>query len=187
MKLNHMTLGAAAIALMAGGAFAQETTAPAADPALPNTEMQAEPSTDMGTEMGTEAPVLAPEFASMDEMTVGDVVGTVVNGPEGDRIGEIDYVVAQPSGPAGVIGIGGFLGLGEYTVAIALEEFDMAEDGTFTLPMEKDMLKEMPEFDESGVEGLPDDMLISDLMADEGTVPQMDDPMATDEDPVMTN
>ena len=58
MKLNHMTLGAAAIALMAGGAFAQETTAPAADPALPNTEMQAEPSTDMGTEMGTEAPKL---------------------------------------------------------------------------------------------------------------------------------
>ncbi|QEW22902.1 hypothetical protein LA6_005136 [Marinibacterium anthonyi] len=182
MKLKHMTLGAAAIALMAGGAFAQETTAPAADPAVPNAEMPADSATDMSSDT-----MVAPEFASIDEMTVGDVVGTVVYGPEGDRIGEIDYVVAQPEGPAGVIGIGGFLGLGEYTVAIGLDEFDMADDGSFTLAMDKETLKSMPEFDESGVEGLPDDMAIADLMDNPGTVPAPADSMEEDAAPTVTN
>lgn len=178
MKLKHMTLGAAAIALMAGGAFAQDATAPAADPAVPNAEMPADGTTDMSTDA-----LIAPEFASIDEMTVGDVVGTKVFGPEGDRIGEIDYVVAQPEGPAGVIGIGGFLGMGEYTVAIGLDEFQMADDGTFTLAMDKETLKSMPEFDETGVEGLPDDMAIADLMENPGDVPSMEEETA----PVVTN
>ncbi|CAN0588604.1 unnamed protein product, partial [Ectocarpus sp. 12 AP-2014] len=88
MKRNHMMLGAAAIALMAGGAFAQDTTAPATGDAVPNTEMQAEPNTGMAAD----APALQSEFTSIEEMTVGDVVGTGVFGPDGDRIGEIDYV-----------------------------------------------------------------------------------------------
>ena len=183
MKLSHMTLGAAAIALMAGGALAQDTTAPAADPSVPNTEMQAEPNTTMGGD----APVLAPEYTSIDEMTVGDVVGTVVYGPENDRIGEIDYVVAQPEGPAGVIGIGGFLGLGEYTVAIGLDEFTLQDDGTFMLPMEKEILKDMPEFDESGVEGLPDETLVADLMMDDPTDAPVIDGATDDEAPAVTN
>ena len=182
MKLKHMTLGAAAIALMAGGAFAQETTAPAADPAVPNAEMPADSATDMSSDT-----MVAPEFASIDEMTVGDVVGTVVYGPEGDRIGEIDYVVAQPEGPAGVIGIGGFLGLGEYTVAIGLDEFTLQDDGTFMLPMEKEILKDMPEFDESGVEGLPDETLVADLMMDDPTDAPVIDGATDDEAPAVTN
>ena len=42
----------------------------------------------------------------------------------------IDYVIEQNGDLAGVIGIGGFLGLGEYTVAVALNEFEtrMVED-----------------------------------------------------------
>ena len=47
MKPKHMTLGVAAIALMAGTAFAQDTTAPTLDSTAPETEMQSEPTTGM--------------------------------------------------------------------------------------------------------------------------------------------
>ena len=101
-----------------------------------------------------------------------------------DRVGEIDYVVSQADGPAGVIGVGGFLGLGEYTVAISLEEFTLQDSGNFILPMDKEALKSLPEFDESGVEGLPDETPIAELMTDS---PSMDAPAAEPTAPVVTN
>ena len=165
MKPKHMTLGVAAIALMAGTAFAQDTTAPTLDSTAPETEMQSEPTTGMGTDMG-DAPAVTREYATIEQMTVGDVLSTIVYGPDDERIGDIDYVVSEPDGPAAVIGIGGFLSIGEYTVAIGLDRFEMTEDGSFMLPIPKEELKELPEFDESGVEGLDDDVLIGDLMMD---------------------
>ena len=142
--------------------------------------------TEMGTDMtGTtdmEGDVAAaPTFASLDEMTVGDVVGFVAYDPEDNRIGEIDYVVANGDGADAVIGIGGFLGLGEYTVALPLEDFELREDGmSFVLSTDKETLKEQPEFDESDVEGLPDETPVADLLPAEEEAPAADDATGSD-------
>ncbi|WP_121060774.1 hypothetical protein [Chachezhania antarctica] len=103
-------------------------------------------------------------FTSVDQMTVGDVVGMIAYSPEEERIGEIDYVVVENGEPAAVIGIGGFLGLAEYTVALPMNEFELSEDGTFfTVGATAEALKERPEFDETGVEGLPHDTSMADV------------------------
>ena len=101
----------------------------------------------------------------MSGMVVGDLLGMNVAEANGEVIGEIDYVVRDGDDLAAVIGIGGFLGLGEYTVAIPLNEFSMgSEEDTLKLSAwtEKE-LEAQPEFDETGVEGLPVDMAIDQL------------------------
>lgn len=161
MKLKMLTMTAAVAALMAGGAFAQDT-----------------PPAEMTTGDTMEAPEMQPAFTSIEEMTVGEVIGTVTYDPNGNRIAEIDYVIGGNDGPAAVLGIGGFLGLGEYTVAVPLEEFLLREDGrTFELGTSKEALEALPEFDESNAESLPDDILIGALMSDDGA--SMPDDTAT--------
>ena len=162
MQRKTLTMGVATLALVAGMATAQDTMTD--DPTAPqsNAPMTENPvdATGMGDTMDTSS------FASIEEMTVGDVIGQLVESPDGDNIGEIDYVIDTPPGPEAVIGIGGFLGLGEYTVSIPLERFDwMAEDGVFVLNEDKETLKDRPEFDEAGVEGLAEDVRLADLMA----------------------
>ncbi len=155
MKLHALMTGAALTALMAGGAFAQDTA----------TDPNVVPPAGTEVPMDNTAADVAPVFTSIDEMTVGDVLGMVAYDPQGDRIGEIDYVLETDAGVAAVLGIGGFLGLGEYTVALLLEEFELSEDGTFfILNTDKETLKAQTEFDESGAESLPDETPIAQLM-----------------------
>eukprot|EP01013_Petalomonas_cantuscygni_P043520 TRINITY_DN8273_c0_g1_i1.p1 TRINITY_DN8273_c0_g1~~TRINITY_DN8273_c0_g1_i1.p1 ORF type:complete len:712 (+),score=258.90 TRINITY_DN8273_c0_g1_i1:54-2138(+) len=131
-----------------------------------NAEAEAVADANTDTAINPEAQAEVMTFASIDEMTVGDVLGTMVYNPQEERIAEIDYVIAYEEGVAAVLGIGGFLGLGEYTVALPIDQFELGEDGrTFVLPTTKEELKTFPEFDESGVESLPDDLLISSAMS----------------------
>ncbi|TNF20082.1 MAG: PRC-barrel domain containing protein [Rhodobacteraceae bacterium] len=152
MTFMKLMTSAAVVALLSGPALAQDKTP--------------DPVADPGTGTSFTDPVTpAPLFASIDEMTVGDVIGMIVYDPDGDRIGEIDYVVPHGDGYAGVIGIGGFLGLAEYTVALPLEEFQLAPEGaSFTLDTDKETLKQTPEFDESGAESPPDETPIAELL-----------------------
>lgn len=152
MTLKTFMMSSAVAALMAGSAFAQTATT-TADPNASATDMTA-----------TAPDVAAPQ--SIEEMTVGQVLGTKVMSDQGEDVGEIDYVISQADGtPAGVIGIGGFLGLGEYTVAMPLSDFTYdPEQNILTVSKSKEELKAIPEFDESDAESLPDDTTIASLM-----------------------
>ncbi|MFX0545326.1 hypothetical protein ACEWPL_007230 [Roseovarius sp. S1116L3] len=163
MTLKTLMMTAAASALIAGGAIAQDTATTDTD-------------TTVGTEMSADAPAATPAFTSIEEMTVGDIVGQSVYEPNGDTIGDIDYVVSAGSSADAVIGIGGFLGLGEYTVALPLSDFTYdADQQMVKLDTTKDALKELPEFDESNAESLPDETPLADLMASSDSA----DPAAT--------
>jgi hypothetical protein len=143
---------AATSALIAGGAIAQETA-----PTGINSPVT--------TEIPADDQIMAPEFNSISEMTVGDIIGQNVYEADGDIIGDIDYVVGHEGAAHAVIGIGGLLGLGEYTVALPLADFTY--DGVqqmVKVDTTKALLKEQPEFDETDVEGLPDDTWLKDLM-----------------------
>ncbi len=158
MKLKTLMMTAAVSALIAGGAIAQDTTATTGADAT------------IGTDVVTDAPAMVPQFTAISEMTVGDMVGKKVYEPNGDTIGDIDYIIGRDGGADAIIGIGGFLGLGEYTVALPLEEFTFdAEQQMVKLDTTKDALKEQPEFDESDAESLPDETALADLMSSADT------------------
>ncbi|MCT4576769.1 PRC-barrel domain-containing protein [Donghicola sp.] len=136
-------------------------------------------TTDMGTQADMSAdPMMSTEPADTEmalaQKTVGEVIGMEVEAINGDDVGEIDYVIASETGVEVVVGVGGFLGLGEYTVALPLNDFTVAEDETLILSQDAEALKQMPQIDESAIESLPDDMVIADAMTAE-TMPDMPD------------
>lgn len=173
--------------LLATSAFAQsDSTAPATEE---------NPVINGATDDGTMAPAATDNTMATDgmasdameepqsiaEMTVGEFLGLDVVSDAGEDVGEIDYVIAGASEPEAVIGIGGFLGLGEYTVALPLSDFTFnAENRTLMVNRTEEELEAMPEFDESGVEGLDDDVALATLMQDDtGTSSSTSDTSAT--------
>ncbi|WP_299281424.1 PRC-barrel domain-containing protein [uncultured Tateyamaria sp.] len=100
--------------------------------------------------------------ADSTEMTVAELVGKNVLTSGDEIVGEIDYVIDQGDGYAAVIGIGGLLGLGEYTVAVPLSEFSMTGEEELRLASWTEAeLEALPEIDESELEELPSDYEIS--------------------------
>ncbi|APG48756.1 PRC-barrel domain-containing protein [Phaeobacter porticola] len=97
----------------------------------------------------------------LDEMTVADLIGKNVFSVTGKDVGEIDYVIEQDGKVAGVIGVGGFLGLNEYTVAVPFSDMDFTRNGQLKLNSETEAsLRSMPEINEDMIKPLQDDRLI---------------------------
>lgn len=161
MSMKLIMTGTTAIALMAGAAMAADTE-------MTNGAMNE--ATMPSATMGAQADVtpMMPEAAldmQLSALTVDEVLGMNVENPDGNDVGEIDYVIRQPAGPAAVIGIGGFLGLGEYTVALPLSDFSVDPDGdTLIVATDQEVLEQMPQIDEAGLESVDGDVLIADLM-----------------------
>ncbi|MEY8881361.1 PRC-barrel domain-containing protein [Donghicola sp. XS_ASV15] len=179
--MTKLMTAAATTALMTGAAYAE----------MSNTDMDAQTEVDgqimmeqpmdgdtaigTTTDMGTQAdaaPVMPMDEGTTEmalaQKTVDDVIGMEVEAINGEDVGEIDYVIAGETGVEAVVGVGGFLGLGEYTVALPLNDFAVAEDETLILSQDADALKQMPQIDESAIESLPGDMVIANAM--NGTV-----------------
>ena len=161
-------------ALLAGGAIAQDA-APAADPAAPaTTEAPADPAApaDAAAPSATEAtPVESGAMEETDvnepwDMSAGYVAADTDNlgtrligqpvyssaGDDAEEIGNIDDLVFDESGQikAVVIGVGGFLGIGEKAVAVDFQslEFTLAADNTerWVLPTTAEALTAAPDF-----------------------------------------
>lgn len=80
-----------------------------------------------------------------------DIEGATVGNDAGDEIGEVRKVVQESGGAETflVVGIGGFLGLGEREVALPLGTF-LAGDGMLVLPgYNREALETHPPYDES--------------------------------------
>jgi hypothetical protein len=108
-----------------------------------------------GTAMGTDGSVFegyAPIPA--EEMTADRVLGANVYGPEEDNIATIDDLVLGADGEIthAVMDVGGFLGLGSYTVALEIEQVDVmwnAEDDSVRarVNMTQEQLEALPEYE----------------------------------------
>ena len=88
----------------------------------------------------------APAASSMQ---VDRLVGKAVRNPEGDKIGDIEAVYVTPSGQIDtvIIGVGGFLGMGERDVAVKWSDLRVTDNGDkITAAMTKDSLKALPEY-----------------------------------------
>ncbi len=128
-----------------------DTTAPSTDQSK-STETTPPPSTDQSKTTDTTAPstdqnatTTAPSTstattevpkAAGEEHLASDIIGSTVYSPSGDNIGDVNDMVVQSGGqvPIVVIGVGGFLGMGEKNVGIEMSRlrFEKAPVATTT-------------------------------------------------------
>ncbi|MEJ6392952.1 hypothetical protein V8J82_06790 [Gymnodinialimonas sp. 2305UL16-5] len=193
MTLKNTLLSTAAILALAMPAIAQSTSGETdveVETPLLDADVTAESETDtevetpvLDTDIATDSELetgaeteLATEVTMGDRdlrdtaifagMTVSEIVGMDVHamGADGEAdVGEIDYIIETADGYEAVIGIGGFLGLGEYTVALPLGAFSMgdAENQLMLDGYTEAELEAMPEIDESELEALDGEYVIS--------------------------
>jgi len=110
------------------------------------------------TDTGETGAPLPDSFAGM---TVGEVVGLGVESEAGDDLGEIDYIVEQNGDQVAIVGVGGFLGLGEHDVAVPLSDMTFtAEDQVTLANWTEEQLEAQPDVDEANINALDDDVMI---------------------------
>jgi sporulation protein YlmC with PRC-barrel domain len=164
MKKTLSTMAAAAM-LMASTAiapaFAQtaapSTPAPAqpaapADPAKPMDNNAAAPAAgDTAANAASSGSYLTEQ--SETQISANDYIGKSVYNAENESIGDVNDLIIEENGGvvAAVIGVGGFLGIGEKNVAVPMDKIDMAQDTEnndvrLTTTETAEALKAAPEF-----------------------------------------
>jgi len=99
----------------------------------------------------TQAPVTFVEKQNNSEVLGSDFIGTPVTTKDGQQIGKIANLVFDQDGriELAVIGIGGFLGIGEKDVAVpfdAIKSSTVNNKSVFTVDATKDQLKTAPAY-----------------------------------------
>lgn len=138
----------------------QTTTDPAAQPqgGTAGTQMEMDSGTQMNTQEGAETGTSAQmeQGASADTGTMAynpeDYDGKDVINAKGDKVGEVEKLVINTGDQQvyAVVGVGGFLGIGEKDVAIPLEQLQ-PQDNNLTLSsgITEDELKNSMSYNES--------------------------------------
>jgi sporulation protein YlmC with PRC-barrel domain len=144
--LKKFMLTTAAAALVAGSAVAQ---APAPDSKAPPMQ-KTEPAPGASAAKGSR------QFVSMqgsDQWLATKFKGTDVIGSNNEKIGDVTDLLIDQNGRivAYIVGVGGFLGIGQKDVALAPVAFQVQpasdrEELKLKLAMTRDELKNAPEF-----------------------------------------
>src|SRR5580692_12101526 len=110
MFAKYITAGVAASALLASVAFAQTPTAT--------------------TDRNSMAPATASESSFQGDWRASKLVGLSVYNDNNERIGSINDLLTDRSGniKAAVIGVGGFLGVGEHLVVIPFDKIKFVNE-----------------------------------------------------------
>lgn len=168
MKKTLSTMAAAAV-LMASTAiapaFAQSsTTAPAATPnaqQMDTTMPKASGTTNSGAMKSTSGAASTTYAAASGEyitqqsetqISANDYIGKAIYNAENNSIGDVNDLILEENGGivAAVVGVGGFLGIGEKDVAVPMSKLTMARDENnnvrLTTTETADSLKAAPEF-----------------------------------------
>ena len=93
-----------------------------------------------------------PQDSAMDSLdTLGaeEIVGKAVVNQQGEEIGQIDDVVVDTSSEMqlAVIDVGGFLGVGEKSVAVSFDQLQLTDDGRVQSNLTRETLEAQPEYD----------------------------------------
>ena len=170
-------LGIGAVALSVSGIALAQTSTPSpsapstnrSDPANPSTTSPSGSSTStpsgglsapadrsgstgstMGSGSGAAGSTALPQ--AFARMSANDLVGKSVYNAAGERIGEIDDIVVGKSAstaPEAVIGVGGFLGIGEKKAAIPLSSLSMQGDRIVASSLTKEQVQSMANYNAS--------------------------------------
>ncbi|OJF90399.1 PRC-barrel domain-containing protein [Pararhizobium antarcticum] len=137
--------------------FAQETTQPQTqtmEPAQATPEQPADATTTMGSAQTT--PAAGSNYLTMqgqDQISANTYIGQSVYNSADESIGEISDLIFTMDGSveAAVIGVGGFLGIGEKNVAVPLDTITVtavpdSDELKLTTAETADTLNAAPEF-----------------------------------------
>ena len=150
----------AGVTLFAPLSFAQEATQPSAQPPAMETPMTGEQPADAMKKPLDQAAAATPAAGSgylteqgADQIAASTYIGQSVHNSSDESIGEINDVIFTKDGSveAAVIGVGGFLGIGEKNVAVSLDTITVADvpnssDLKLTTAETAETLKAAPEF-----------------------------------------
>lgn len=165
---NLMLSTAMILPLMAAGAMAQDAATPAT-PAAPGTTampmgadatpaaepaMDAEAAADEAEQAATEAQVAASgkveQEQAANELRIDWISDTTVNAPDGTAIGDInDVIIDGDTGTvkAAVVGVGGFLGIGEKQIALPWDQLTINYDAQqITSDLTREEAEAAPEY-----------------------------------------
>jgi sporulation protein YlmC with PRC-barrel domain len=153
--LTRILTATALATVLAAPAFAQ-SSAPLSPPAAHDSSSsatQANPGSGMDKNASTQRAGFV-QSQSADEWRASKLIGTSVYGPDNKSIGEINDVVIASNGgiKAVVVGVGGFLGVGEKNVALPFDALHVqrkensASIEKITVSFNKDELKNAPNF-----------------------------------------
>jgi hypothetical protein len=146
--LKHAIAAASLTALLASPSFAQTTQSNQPMNARPNTSATVPPANQTRTDM---------QFLNMqtsNEWRSSQLIGATVTGANNQNIGEINEVLIDNSGmvKAVVVGVGGFLGMGEKNVAIPFASLNVTRQANdndiekVTVSFTKQQLEQAPSF-----------------------------------------
>jgi PRC-barrel domain len=148
--LTRTTMTAAALAVaMAPPAFAQQSKPSPMAPTMQNAQGS---TMDSHPTMPQRAGFVQRQQAS--EWRGSKLIGASVYGPDNNSIGEINDVLVSDNGniSAVVVGVGGFLGVGEKDVALPFSALDVKRKADssaidkITVSYTKEQLKDAPKF-----------------------------------------
>ena len=127
-------------------------TAATPAPAAPANNTAAAPATTTDSTMSSEVIVPSDSLNGTTLITGSDFTGKRVYSKAGDDIGEVNDVLLSQDGKisAVILGVGGFLGIGEKDVLVSMRSIDMQRDGeTVKLVVDatKEILTSAPTYD----------------------------------------
>ncbi|MGE6743440.1 PRC-barrel domain-containing protein [Allorhizobium pseudoryzae] len=172
MKKTFGTLAAAAVLMAstaAAPALAQTSTTNPATPAAPSAQTDTmkpnatgsmnsttRASGTMGTtDSASTTGAASGEYLTMQsetQVSANDYIGKAIYNGENNSIGDVNDLILEENGgiAAVVVGVGGFLGIGEKNVALPMSKVNMTRDDNnqvrLTTTETAEMLKSAPEF-----------------------------------------
>lgn len=162
--IRNLLATTAVVALMSGVAAAQNTTpaqpngagappANAQQDSIKNQDSMIKGSAGAQSQAGFSASPQA--FQSGDLLLASNLTGSAVyenKGTDAQKIGDINDLIIAEGGDIenAILGVGGFLGLGQKNVAVKFSQIEKSKDADgdmrLTLAMSKDELKAMPSY-----------------------------------------
>ncbi len=155
-KLSTLLMSGAVVGLLAAAPVAMAQTTTTNPPAATTTPAPAAPS--VTTPGATKAPVAPsasnttttdPAMAPGSQADAKKLIGRNIKNANNDTIGEIKSVFLDKDGKVQtvIVGVGGFLGMGEHEVALAWNDLQISNNGEQVMVnMTKDQLKGLPEY-----------------------------------------
>ncbi|NIZ09966.1 PRC-barrel domain-containing protein [Pseudooceanicola sp. HF7] len=132
----------------ATGDFIADTAASAEEWAEDSAQDTAQATDEVTDEAVEETNEMAAEGSSIPStITAGSLIGTDVKSSDGETIGEVDNVVLVDGKEMAIVGVGGFLGLGEHDVAMPLGDLQWSGEELQAKAYSKAELEGMAEFD----------------------------------------
>lgn len=161
--MRTLFLTTAVAALTAGIAVAQDTSPTVA----PEAGAAAPPTAD-GTGMAM--------YGDFADTPVRDIVGQSVLARDGADVGEVETLFLSGDRVMAVVGVGGFLGIGEHDVALPLTDFVATDQGLMLAEVSQEDLEAMPEV-EGDFETLSMDVTVAGAPVGEPAI--VPDPQST--------